>query len=54
MLFVNRLSEDPNVTVGVLEAGGYHHKEPLVDVPGESPTLMTYIGFGDLVSIFEY
>lgn len=29
-----RLSEDPNVTVGVLEAGGYHVNEPLVDVPG--------------------
>lgn len=28
------MSEDPNVTVGVLEAGTYHYNEPLVDVPG--------------------
>ncbi|KAF9521002.1 GMC oxidoreductase [Hydnum rufescens UP504] len=29
-----RLSEDVNVTVGVLEAGGYHPEEPLINVPG--------------------
>jgi choline dehydrogenase len=29
-----RLSEDPNVTVGVLEAGGNHLGDPLVETPG--------------------
>jgi len=29
-----RLSEDPNVTVGVLEAGKYHENAPEVNIPG--------------------
>jgi choline dehydrogenase-like flavoprotein len=29
-----RLTEDPNVTVGVLEAGKYRIGDPLVDTPG--------------------
>ena len=29
-----RLSEDPDVTVGVLEAGGTHFGEATIDVPG--------------------
>ncbi|TCD61101.1 hypothetical protein EIP91_009038 [Steccherinum ochraceum] len=29
-----RLTENPNVTVGVLEAGKYHENDPLVNVPG--------------------
>ncbi|KAH8100200.1 alcohol oxidase [Cristinia sonorae] len=29
-----RLTEDPSVTVGVLEAGGYHKDEPKVRIPG--------------------
>ncbi|TCD69118.1 hypothetical protein EIP91_008594, partial [Steccherinum ochraceum] len=31
-----RLSEDPNVVVGVIEAGKYHEHEPKVTVPGMS------------------
>lgn len=29
----NRLSEDADVQVGVIEAGIYHQKDPLVDEP---------------------
>ncbi|KAK7690598.1 hypothetical protein QCA50_005697 [Cerrena zonata] len=29
-----RLSEDPNIVVGVIEAGDYHEQDPLVNVPG--------------------
>jgi hypothetical protein len=35
---VFRLSEDPKLTVGVLEAGGYFPDEPLINVPGWFPT----------------
>lgn len=35
-VIIYSLSEDPNVTVGVLEAGGYHPDDPLIDVPGTS------------------
>ena len=30
----DRLSEDENVKVGVIEAGGYHSNVPEIDVPG--------------------
>ncbi|KAF9510528.1 GMC oxidoreductase [Hydnum rufescens UP504] len=34
LVVATRLSEDARVTVGVLEAGGYHPEEPLINVPG--------------------
>lgn len=37
MLFCGRLSENPDYTVGVIEAGDYHEHEPEVTVPGSRP-----------------
>ena len=34
LVVAERLSEDPGVTVAVIEAGPYHVNEPLVDIPG--------------------
>ncbi|KAF9510521.1 GMC oxidoreductase [Hydnum rufescens UP504] len=34
LVVATRLSEDASVTVGVIEAGGYHPEEPLINVPG--------------------
>jgi hypothetical protein len=31
-----RLSENANINVGVIEAGVFHHHDPLIDVPGKS------------------
>ncbi|KAJ5794344.1 Glucose-methanol-choline oxidoreductase [Penicillium paradoxum] len=36
----SRLSEDPNVTVGVIEAGKYRIGDPLVDTPAASSHMM--------------
>lgn len=33
LVIAARLSENPNVTVGVIEAGKYHSDDPLVDTP---------------------
>jgi choline dehydrogenase-like flavoprotein len=37
-----RLTENPDVSVGVLEAGGYKKDDPQVDTPAAFPTM-----FGD-------
>ncbi|TCD67934.1 hypothetical protein EIP91_011798 [Steccherinum ochraceum] len=34
LVVATRLSENPNVIVGVIEAGKYHEREPKVNVPG--------------------
>ena len=34
LLLAARLSEDPQVNVGVLEAGGDHKDNPIVNIPG--------------------
>ncbi|KZT25860.1 GMC oxidoreductase [Neolentinus lepideus HHB14362 ss-1] len=33
LTLATRLTENPNVTVGVIEAGVYHQYEPLIDIP---------------------
>lgn len=33
LVLASRLSENPDVTVGVIEAGGNHLNDPLVDTP---------------------
>ncbi len=35
LVVATRLSEDPDTTVAVIEAGPHHVDEPLVDTPGE-------------------
>jgi hypothetical protein len=37
--FLSRLAEDPNVTVGLLEAGQYVTNEDRIDIPGVLDTL---------------
>ena len=32
-----RLSEDPSIRVGVIEAGTVHSDDPLVDTPSQAP-----------------
>jgi hypothetical protein len=34
MTVAARLSQDSNINVGVIEAGVFHHDDPLIDVPG--------------------
>ena len=36
MTVAARLSENANINVGVIEAGIFHHHDPLIDVPGMS------------------
>jgi choline dehydrogenase-like flavoprotein len=33
LVIAGRLAEDPNITVGVLEAGKDHRGDPLIDMP---------------------
>lgn len=39
----DRLSEDSNITVGVIEAGDYHVGIPGIDVPGMNAKLRTFV-----------
>lgn len=36
-VLAGRLTEDPNITVGVIEAGKSHLDDPLVDIPAAFP-----------------
>ena len=42
LLLAARLSEDPQVNVGVLEAGGDHKDNPIVNIPGLNVGLQTF------------